>query len=107
MDVLYTIEEVQKRLEKFCYTHEASKEFAEWASKGSWYFTEEMDDESQEGEFLRDLFGDIEAQWEMLLGDAFYEGGKEAVSNVILREDYITNWLSQILSFLSASKMLA
>jgi len=57
--------------------------------------------ETPESEFLCDILGDIEAQWEILIANAFDQGGKEAVYLAVFPEHYVSEWIVEIDIFIA------
>jgi hypothetical protein len=101
----YTVEELRRRLGRYSGTHAESEDIARWAGAGYLCFMEEAESENGESEFLCDILGDIEAQWEMLTANAFDQGGKEAADYISFPENYISEWISQIDEFVGKSDM--
>ncbi len=101
----YSIEKLRRRLRQYSGTHAESEDIAQWAGAGYLWFMEEAESETGESEFLCDILGDMEAQWEMLMANAFDQGGREAVESVRFPEKYVSEWMSQIDDFLGKSEM--
>ncbi len=101
----YTIEELRRRLERYSGTHAGSEDIARWAGTGYLWFMEEAESETGESEFLCDILGDMEAQWEMLMANVFDKGGKEAAEGLGFPGNYVSEWISQIDDFLGKSEM--
>jgi len=96
------VDELRKRLNQYSSgSHSASEDIANWAGAGFLYFMEEAEYETPESEFLCDILGDIEAQWEILTANAFDQGGKEAVYFAAFPEHYISEWIAETDSFIA------
>lgn len=100
-DEEYTFEELRRRLEQYSGTRAESEDISRWAGAGYLQF---MEDAESEPEFLYEILGDIDAQWEMLTANAFDRGGKEAAESISFPKKYVSEWISELDGFAAKSE---
>ena len=71
---------------------------ADWACERWWALMEgeAKDDESPEAALLRDVLGGISGQWELLIGNAYMDGGREAVRAVRIPGELLAAWAGRL-----------